>query len=130
YMEPLGLVHLMGTDAHYGPAPWVDNLPRKDWNPTYFHAADATGIGFDRTATGSDAVAQYAPAVARKFAGPRTVPDDFLLFFQRRKWTDTLASSGRTIWDELVYRYSAGVDAVRAMRDAWASIRGRIDDRR
>ena len=23
YMEPLGLVHMMGTDHHYGPAPWV-----------------------------------------------------------------------------------------------------------
>jgi alpha-glucuronidase len=129
YMEPLGLVHLMGTDTHYGPAPWVDNLPRKDWNPTYFHKADATGIGFDRTSTGSDTVAQYAPTVASQFAG-RAVPDDFLLFFQRRKWTDTLASSGRTVWNELVHRYSAGVDAVQTMRDQWASIRGHIDERR
>jgi alpha-glucuronidase len=130
YMEPLGLVHLMGTDTHYGPAPWVDNLPRKDWNPTYFHQADATGIGFDRTSTGSNTVAQYAPTVASQFAGANTVPDDFLLFFQRRRWTDIVPSSGRTLWDELVHRTSAGVDAVQAMRDAWASIRGYIDDRR
>jgi alpha-glucuronidase len=130
YMEPLGLVHLMGTDIHYGPAPWVDNLPRRDWNPTYFHHADATGIGFDRTSTGSNTVAQYAPAVANRFAGASTVPDDFLLFFQRRKWTDPVASSGRTVWDELVHRYSAGVDAVQTMRSEWASIRGYIDERR
>jgi alpha-glucuronidase len=130
YMEPLGLVHLMGTGHHYGPAPWVDNLPRRDWNPTYFHQADATGIGFDRTATGSNAVAQYAPAVAGSFAGKSTVPDDLLLFFQRRKWTDTLPTSGRTIWNELVHRYSAGVDAVQTMRDQWAGLRGFIDDKR
>jgi alpha-glucuronidase len=130
YMEPLGLVHLMGTNAHYGPAPWVDDLPRKDWNPTYFHRADATGIGFDRTSTGTNTVAQYAPAVASGFAGATTVPDDFLLFFQRRRWTDTLASSGRTVWNELVHRYSAGVDAVQTMRDRWAGVRGTIDDQR
>ena len=26
YMTPLGLHHLMATDHHYGPGPWVDNL--------------------------------------------------------------------------------------------------------
>jgi len=130
YMEPLGLVHLMGTNHHYGPAPWVDGLPRKDWNPTYFHQADATGIGFDRTSTGSDTVAQYAAPVANAFANLGTVPDDLLLFFHRRKWTDTVASSGRTVWDELVHRYSLGVDAVRTMRDQWATVRGYIDEKR
>ena len=52
YMTPLGLVHIMGTDHHYGPAPWVDNLGRNEWNPPYYHRADAQGIGFDRTASG------------------------------------------------------------------------------
>ena len=47
YMTPLGLHHLMGTGHHYGPAPWVDNLPRADWNPVYYHKATADGIGFD-----------------------------------------------------------------------------------
>jgi alpha-glucuronidase len=101
-----------------------------DWNPYYFHQADATGIGFDRTSTGSNTVAQYAPTVATEFASKRTVPDDFLLFFQRMKWTDTLASSGRSIWNELVHRYSAGVDAVQTMRAAWASTEGYIDNQR
>jgi alpha-glucuronidase len=120
----------MGTNHHYGPAPWVDGLPRKDWNPTNIHQADATGIGFDRTSTGSDTVAQYAAPVAKAFANLGTVPDDLLLFFHRRKWTDTVASSGRTVWDELVHRYSLGVDAVRTMRDQWATVRGYIDERR
>lgn len=130
YMEPLGLVHLMGTNHHYGPAPWVDDLPRKDWNPTYFHRADATGIGFDRTSTGSDTVAEYAAPVAGALADMGTVPDDLLLFFHRRRWTDTVASSGRTVWGELVHRYSLGVDGVHAMRDQWATVRGYIDDGR
>ena len=52
YMTPLGLAHIMGTDHHYGPAPWVNNLPTANWNPFYYHKADGTGIGFDRTTRG------------------------------------------------------------------------------
>jgi len=130
YMEPIGLVHMMGTTHHYGPAPWVNNQSQANWNPFYYHKADSTGIGFDRTSTGSNAVSQYFSTVATQFASKSTVPDNFLLFFQRAKWTDTLASSGRTVWNELVYRYSAGVDAVQTMRTQWATAQGYIDAKR
>src|SRR4051812_34681820 len=63
YMTPLGLAHIMGTDHHYGPAPWVSTLTRPEWNPAYYHKADSKGLGFDRTATGSNAISQYASAV-------------------------------------------------------------------
>ena len=62
---PLGLAHVMGTGHHYGPAPWVSDLARPEWNPVYYHRADSAGIGFDRTQTGSNALAQYAPDVAK-----------------------------------------------------------------
>ncbi len=130
YMEPIGLVHMMGSTNHYGPAPWVNNLTPADTNPFYFHKADATGIGFDRTSAGSNTVAQYASTVATKFGTRSTVPDDFLLFFQRAKWDDILPSSGRSIWNELVYRYSAGVDSVQTMRNQWPMVMGRIDNKR
>jgi alpha-glucuronidase len=39
-------------------------------------------------------------------------------------------SSGRTLWAELVHRYSRGVDQVGAMRDRWATVSGRIDEQR
>ncbi len=129
YMEPLGLVHMMGSNGHYGPAPWVANLGNTV-SPFFFHKADTTGIGIDRTSTGTNAVSQYAPAVRDRFANRATVGDDFLLFFQRVGWNDTLSSSGRTTWNELVYRYSAGVDSVAAMRDAWKTVEGRIDAKR
>lgn len=130
YMEPLGLVHIMGSDEHYGPGPWINNLSQANWNPFYFHKADATGIGFDRTSAGSNALSQYFPTVRDRFASKTTIPDDNLLFFQRMGWDAKLASSGRTIWDELVYRYSSGVDAVAAMRDSWKSMQGRLDAKR
>lgn len=129
YMTPLGLNHLMATGHHYGPGPWVDNLARADWNPTYFHRADAAGIGFDRTATGSDAVAQYAPDVAAEYGDLARVPDDYLLWFHHVPWDHRLRS-GRTVWDELVIRYSRGVDAVRGMRRTWDGLAPRVDARR
>ena len=129
YMTPLGLHHLMATGHHYGPGPWVDDLERRDWNPTYYHRADRDGIGFDRTASGSNAVAQYAPPVAGRFAGLETVPDDYLLWFHHVPWDHRLRS-GRTVWDELVVRYSRGVGAVREMRRSWASLEPRIDRER
>jgi alpha-glucuronidase len=130
YMTPLGLAHIMGSDHHYGPAPWVNDQSRAEWNPVYYHKADAQGLGFDRTAKGSNAVAQYSAAVAQTFGSRDTVPDDLLLFFHHVGWQDKLASSGRTLWDELVYRYSRGVDDVGLMRDAWATVQGRIDAKR
>lgn len=130
YMTPLGLAHIMGSDHHYGPGPWINDLSQANWNPFYYHKADATGIGFDRTSAGSNALAQYASTVRDQFASRTTIPDDFLLFFQRVKWDDKLASSGRTVWEELVYRYSAGVDAVATLRDQWTTIEGRIDAKR
>jgi len=69
YMTPLGLVHIMGTDHHYGPAPWVSDLSRPEWNPSYYHKADAQGLGFDRSAQGSNAVEHSAGP--RGEAGPR-----------------------------------------------------------
>jgi len=126
YMTPLGLHHLMARGHHYGPGPWVDGGPRADWTSVYYHRADRNGIGFDRTATGSNAVAQYAPEVAATYADLTQVPEALLLWFHHVPWDHRMAS-GRPLWDELVGRYSLGVRQVQAMQDAWASLRGRVD---
>jgi alpha-glucuronidase len=126
YMTPLGLHHLMGTGHHFGPAPWVDNLERADWNPVYFHRAGRDGIGFDRTAAGSNAAAQYAPSVARRFQDPRTTPPELLLWFHHLPWDFSLPS-GRSLWAELVTRYDRGVASVADMRRRWAALRPHID---
>jgi alpha-glucuronidase len=129
YMTPLGLTHLMATGHHYGPGPWVSDLARPEWNPTYYHKADAAGIGFDRTRTGSDAVSQYAPEVARQFADLKRVPDEYLLWFHHVPW-EHRTRSGRSVWDELVVRYDRGVDSVRQMQAQWDALKGRVDQRR
>jgi alpha-glucuronidase len=131
YMTPLGLAHLMGTGHHYGPAPWVNDLGRADWNPTYYHRADANGIGFARgpSAGGSDATSQYAPAVGRQFADVKKVPEQFLLWFHHLPWSHKV-SSGRTLWDELVVRYTRGVESVAKMQATWARMKPHVDPER
>jgi alpha-glucuronidase len=129
YMTPLGLHHIMGTDHHYGPAPWVSELSRPEWNPVYYHRADAKGLGFDRTQSGSSAAGQYFPPLNAIFNDPRRTPEKFLLWFHHLPW-DYKTESGRILWDELVYRYNRGVGTVRAMRKTWASLEGAIDAER
>jgi alpha-glucuronidase len=134
YMTPLGLAHLMGTGHHYGPAPWVDDLGRADWNPTYYHRADARGIGFARGPGangkgGSGATAQYAPEVARTFADRRKVPENLLLWFHHVGWNEKL-KSGRTLWHELVRHYDHGVEVVSQSRRTWEAQRRFVDAER
>jgi alpha-glucuronidase len=129
YMMPLGLAHLFDTGHHYGPGPWVNDLKRADWNPTYYHRADADGIGFARGPSGSNATAQYPPAVGRIFADRRRVPEKYLLWFHHVGW-DEKVSSGRSLWHELVVRYTRGVDTVSEMRRTWAGLEKFVDAQR
>lgn len=129
YMTPLGLHHIMWGGHHYGPAPWENKFERADWNPVYYHRADADGIGFDRTASGSNAVAQYSPAVRSVFGDPAATPEKYLLWFHHVPW-DRRMRSGRMLWDELALRYQRGVERVRAARREWDSLSGLIDPER
>jgi alpha-glucuronidase len=129
YMTPLGLHHLMGTGHHHGPAPWIADLKRPEWNPVYYHRADRNGIGFDRTANGGDAISQYAPALARTFADPRTTPEQYLLWFHHLPW-DYRMRSGHTLWAELITRYDSGVAAAAGMHADWMRLRGAVDAQR
>jgi alpha-glucuronidase len=130
YMTPLGLHHIMGYSHHYGPAPWYDKASRADWNPVYYHKADPAGIGFDRTATGSNALEQYAPGARTKWEDAATCPDAWLLWFHHVPW-DHRMQTGRTLWEELCHKYYTGVDSVRWIRKCWDALQySGIDDER
>jgi alpha-glucuronidase len=129
YMTPLGLHHIMGTGHHYGPAPWVNNAGRPDWNPVYYHRADAYGIGFNRTVSGSNALAQYQPQVQQQWNDSNTCDEKYLLWFHHVSWQHKM-KDGKLLWDELCYKYQQGVDTVRWMQQQWASLKNRIDDER
>jgi alpha-glucuronidase len=125
YMTPLGLVHIMGWDHHYGPGPWISE-GRPDWTSVYFHRADAGGIGFERGSGGSDAVAQYAPPLRSLYGDPESCPEKLILFFHRLSW-DRPMRSGRSLWDELCLAYQRGVGTVVRMRATWEGLAGSVD---
>ena len=128
YMTPLGLHHQMAWSHHYGPGPWISE-GRADWTSAYYHRADEEGIGFNRSSSGSDAVSQYFPPVARKFNNLESCPEEYLLWFHHVDWDYTM-DSGRTLWEELCVRFYSGVDSVEWMRETWENMEGKIDDER
>ncbi|MEY4242468.1 MAG: hypothetical protein RLZZ245_53 [Verrucomicrobiota bacterium] len=129
YSMPLGLHHLIWTGHHYGPQPWWDGEKRADWNPVYFHCASTDGIGFDRTAKGSNALSQYHPGAREQFADLSKIPDEFLLWFHHGPW-DHKMRGGRTLWDELCLRYQRGVDWTRKANKTWNSLSNKMDSER
>ncbi len=129
YMTPLGLHHQMATGHHYGPGPWVCDLKRPEWNPCYYAKADAAGIGFDRTATGSDALVQYAPEAARQWADAGTIDPKYLLWFHHVPWTFAMRD-GHSLWDDMVTTYDQGVGEVAQMQATWARMQPYVDAER
>jgi len=126
YMTPLGLHHIMGWDHHYGPGPWIKDKPRADWTSVYYHQADKNGIGFNRTSTGSNALAQYFPAVAEQFTNLKTCPEEFLLWFHHLPW-DYKLKSGDNLWDGIVKKYYQGADEVKQMQVTWDGLQKQLD---
>jgi alpha-glucuronidase len=128
YTMPLGLHHLIGGD-HYAPMPENAKSRRADWTATYYHQANETGIGFDRTRGGSGAVDQYRSPLREQWSDPSTTPEKLLLWFHRLPW-DYRLRSGRTLWDELVLRYVKGAEEARGIEARWMSLRGHVDEER
>ncbi|QDK82790.1 alpha-glucuronidase [Spirosoma sp. KCTC 42546] len=125
YNTPIGLSRPW-SGVHFAPEPWQEKSPRPDWTAIYYHRADSIGLGFDRTATGSNALAQYRPEVQQKWNNPETCPLPYLLWFHHVPWTKKL-SSGRTLWDELCTRFYTGADSVGWMQQQWAQVKPAVD---
>lgn len=130
YMMPLGLHHIFAWGHHYGPEPWTA-IPgaRPDWLPSYYHQADKQGIGFDRTTSGSNAVSQYFSPLREEFNQLETCPEAFLLWFHHLPWTYKM-KNGKTLWDNLCYKYDSGVQQVRGFQKIWDKTEGLIDEHR
>lgn len=125
YNTPLGLSRPW-TGVHFAPEPWQNKSSRPDWTAIYYHRADSIGLGFDRTAMGSNALAQYRPEVQQQWNNAETCPLPYLLWFHHVPWTKKL-TTGRTLWDELCTRFYTGADSVRWMQTQWAQVKPAID---
>lgn len=129
YMTPLGLHHQMAAGHHYGPGPDYKNPMRDDWSSTYYNKADSSGIGFNRSSTGTNGTGQYAEPLRTLWDSPETCPEKYLLWFHHLPWAYKM-KSGRTLWEEIMFRYNRGVTYVAGMQKDWASLEGKIDKER
>jgi alpha-glucuronidase len=130
YMMPIGLHHIFTFDHHYGPGPseFVPTAPI-EWCPVYYHKATTDSIGFDRTHTGSNATAQYREPYCTIYDDLSTCPERYLLWFHRVPWSYRL-KSGRTVYQELQYRYARGVSEVENFIRIWHAAKPAIDQQR
>jgi alpha-glucuronidase len=130
YMMPLGFHHIMSANGHYGPGPWwAPARMRADWTPPYYHQASTTGVGFDRTKKGSDAVSQYHEPLATTFNDPKACPDIYLLWFHHLPWNFKM-KNGHTLWDDICYHYDKGVKQVRGFQKTWDRVEAYVDSTR
>lgn len=126
YMMPMGLHHQFADNHHYGPGAWISHKNvRLDWQPPYYHKADAKGLGFDRTTKGTDAVSQYPADFAKLINNIETCPEEFLLWFHHVAWDYPVG--GEPMWNRLCHHYQHGVNEVREMVKQWQSVSGAID---
>jgi alpha-glucuronidase len=128
YTMPLGLHHLIGGN-HYAPMPENTDPRRADWSATYYHRADESGVGYDRTPRGSAAVDQYRSPLRERWSEPATTPEELLLWFHRLPW-DYRLRSGRTLWEELVRHYTRGAEEARGLEGRWKTLQGKVDSER
>ena len=130
YMMPLGLHHIFKFDHHMGPEPdgFKADYPI-EWCPVYYHKADRQGIGFDRSTRGTGATRQYREPFRTLYDSPQTCPEQYLLWFHHLPWTYRMLS-GRTLWEELQYRYQRGVGEVEDFLRIWQQARPFVDEQR
>lgn len=126
YMTPLGLSHIMNFASHYGPGPW-SKFP--GWDAWDYHHSDSIGMGIDRTASGSNALQQYAGPLVDKYQKVQSTPLNLLLWFHHIGWDEKIAT-GETLWNSLVHYYYRGVDQVKDMQLLWRKMQGKIDEDR
>lgn len=130
YMMPLGLHHIFKFDHHYGPEPmgFKESYPI-EWCPVYYHQADKQGIGFNRSTTGTSATEQYPEPYRSLYNDPATCPEEYLLWFHHIAWNQKM-KSGRTLINELDYRYQLGVNEVIDFICIWQQAKPYIDQQR
>lgn len=126
YTMPLGLNHIMNFASHNGPEPWHHD---PSWTAYDYHKVTCDSIGVDRTHRGSGAAQQYHSPQSDRFDSLADCPETYLLWFHRLPFTYTM-KSGKTLWDEMVGHYYAGVEGVREMQRLWRQVEGRIDRQR
>lgn len=108
-------------------------LKREDHLTAGFHQrigsewkCDASGIGYDRTATGSNYISQFPKQMQPLFANPKTCPDEYLLCFHHLPW-DFRMKDGRTLRTSFLEGLEQGVVRAEKNLALWQSLRDKIE---
>lgn len=130
YMMPMGIHHIFAGGHHYGPEPWyAPKGTREDWLPRYYHKADAKGMGFDRTSTGSNNVSQYPEPLSTIYSDKNLCPENLILWFHHVGWDDIMAN-GQSFWTNLCQHYDCGVAKAQQMAELWNNMEKYVDKER
>ena len=85
--------------------------------------------GRDHSATIKTVRTELQTARRELYANLDTCPDKYILWFHRVSWDHRL-SSGRTLWEEFIWRYYDGVRTVETMNAMWDTLKPYVDEER
>jgi alpha-glucuronidase len=122
YNAPFGVCFMVTPGLHYGPS--VEGYEFSRWGT--YHRASNTAIGIDRTSAGTGYTGQYSPKNAALFGDPAQCPENLILFFHRLPY-DFRMKNGETLLQNIYNSHFEGYDEVKAMLDAWASLKDALD---
>lgn len=63
------------------------------------------------------------------YSSLETCPGKYLLWFHHINWNFKM-KSGKTLWEEMCYKYYEGVDSVKSFQIIWNSLESKIDKER
>ncbi len=107
-------------DSHY----WM--CPEQRYE--YSHA-DRTGIGYDRSRTGTNYTGQYPASLASMLDGVESCPEELLLFFHHVPYNHTLLS-GQTVIERILSDHESGVEQMSGFVAKWQGLQGLVDEAR
>jgi alpha-glucuronidase len=86
-------------------------------------------VGFDRKTGGTGVLNQYREPYASIYNNIDSCPEELLLWFHHVPWTHKM-KSGRNLWEELCFKYNAGVTMVDRYVDEWSLVKNYVDRQR
>lgn len=119
--NPYGLIVTTDYQTHYQPA--FRQRANKLWN------INREGIGYNRTESGSNYIAQYHPINKDLFSDIASCPEQYLLFFHQLPWNTRLAS-GLELKEDILEKSRKSLEKMQKTTDIWRSLKGEIDKRR
>ncbi len=117
--SPYGLGFTLKREDHLSPG--FEERVGTEWQ------CSTWGIGYDRTATGSDYISQFPTKKQQLYANPQTCPDAYLLCFHRLPWSFVM-KDGRTLREAFMDGLQQGERRARENKELWKSIRNKLPE--